>query len=327
MRIPMMIGVLLLLPPLALGREHYSPVSEPNAFVVARATHFDFGPPMYYEELYLVQTRAVGSSIERITLTPPGGSCLQPAKIEDKTAIVNQSVPSLLGEKNPCSIPEKDIHRELKRCKHCLVFSFATTSIQTRCGTETRVIRSSVFDKDWFDPNADTPTNTSWSMRLLDRLDRAVGPSVMAKPALSVSKPEETEVPQESVGLADVTAGKYDGLFQGEPDKPSELVRLAHQSIPIPDIQIHLDSVVKAEHQPTPAYPPLARIANLGGTVSVEFIVSADGVPDAITIQSGPQLLRGTTTEAVSKWKFPLDAAGQKIHVTLDFKSNCSAEK
>ena len=122
MRTLVMVGALLLLLPFALGREHHPSAPEPNGFVVARVTHFDFGPPFNYYELYLVQTAATGTSIERITLTPPGGSCMQPAKVEDKTAIVNQSLQSLLVERNPCSIPEKDIHRELKRCKHCLVF-------------------------------------------------------------------------------------------------------------------------------------------------------------------------------------------------------------
>ena len=189
------------------------------------------------------------------------------------------------------------------------------------------MIRSSVFDRDWFDPNADTPTNTSWSMRLLDRLDNAVGPSVMAKPAFSVADPQPVPMPDESGGMADVSAGKYDGLFQGETDKPSELVRLAHKSVPIPDIQIHVDTPVKAEHQAPPVYPPLARVAKLGGTVSAEFIVNKDGVPVAITIQSGPQLLRETTMEAVSKWKFPLDVADQMIHATFTFNATCSVEK
>jgi protein TonB len=282
---------------------------------------------MYYEELYLVQTIATGSSVERITLTPPGGSCMQPAKVEDKIAIINQSVQSLLGERNPCSISEKDIHRELKRCKHCLVFSFATTSIQTQCGAETRVIKSSVFDKDWFDPNAGTPSNTSWSMRLLDRLDGAVGPSVMSKPVFPTADPQKAPAPDQSSGLAEVSTGKYDGLFQGESDKPSELYHLASKSIPTPDIQIKIDTPVKPPKLVAPIYPPLARIAHVDGIVSAEFVVDKDGGTTSITILSGPPLLRGTTIDAVGKWGFPPDSVGQEIHATFTFNSNCSPEK
>jgi hypothetical protein len=112
-QIPVMVGVLVLLLPFALGRERHPLAPEPSGFEVARVTHFDFGPPMNYYELYLVRSTATGSSIERVTLTPPGGSCLQSAKVEDKIATVSQTVRALLGEKNPCSIPEKDVHRVL----------------------------------------------------------------------------------------------------------------------------------------------------------------------------------------------------------------------
>jgi TonB family protein len=318
---------MLLLPPLAFGRKHRPPIPEPNTFVVGRMTHFDFGPPFNYYELYLVQATANGSSIERITLTPPGGSCVQPAQLEDKIATVSQTVQALLGEKNPCSIPEKDIHRELKRCKHCLIFSFATTSIQTQCGTGTRVIRSSVFDKDWFDPEANAPKNTSWSMRLLDQLDSAVGPSVMAKPVFPTTAPQAAPAPDQSPGLAEVSVGKYDGLFQGESEKPSDLYRLASKAIPTPDIQIRVDTPVKSPKLAPPIYPPLARIAHVDGIVSVEFVIDKDGRTDSITILSGPQLLRGATIDAVQKWKFAPDPAGQRIHATLKFNSNCSAGK
>jgi hypothetical protein len=122
MRNRKVIDALLILSVSCFAQEkHHRSAPEPNAFVVGRMTHFDFGPPSNYYELYLVQTTTNGASIERITLTPPGGSCMQPAQAEDKIATVSQSIRTLLGEKNPCSIPRKDIQHELKRTASLVV--------------------------------------------------------------------------------------------------------------------------------------------------------------------------------------------------------------
>jgi protein TonB len=149
----------------------------------------------------------------------------------------------------------------------------------------------------------------------------------MEKPMFSLADPQKAPAPTQSAGIADVGTGKYDGLFQGESDKPSKLVRLANTPIPEPDIQITIDDPVKAEKLVTPVYPPIARLAHIDGIVSVEFIVKKDGGASSITIQSGPPLLRRTVSDAVGKWKFPLDAVGRKIHATLNFNSNCSPQK
>lgn len=141
-------GVLIVSLP-AFGRDR-AHVSEPiNQFEIGRRTFYDFGPPFDFYEIYLVSAKAEASSVERITLTPPGGSCMQPAKIETAAVSVNEPLEALLDGENPCIIPEKDVRRELKRCKKCLVSSGAVTTMQLQCGTQDRVIRSNVLDKDW----------------------------------------------------------------------------------------------------------------------------------------------------------------------------------
>ena len=88
----------------------------------------------------------------------------------------------LLGDKNPCTIPEKALGRESKPCKKYSVFSGADVVLRVRCGTLTRLIRTDILEKDWFDASPHTPEQTSWTMQLLGRLDDAVGPGIMDRP-------------------------------------------------------------------------------------------------------------------------------------------------
>jgi hypothetical protein len=64
--------------------------------------------------------------------------------------------------------------------QECPVFSGAEVLLRFQCGTKTRVIRSNILDRDWFDPSAKTPRRTLWTANLLDRLEQAVGPGVIA---------------------------------------------------------------------------------------------------------------------------------------------------
>jgi TonB family protein len=297
-------------------------IPQPTQFVVARHTFVDFGPPLDFYELYLVQPTTGGSSIERITLTPPGGSCMQPAKVETATVMVGESPQDLLGQSNPCAIPEKEIARELKRCKECLVFSGANVTMQTQCKGQSRIIRANVLDKDMFDPAPNTPPHTSWTMRLLSRLDEAVGPGVMDKPIFPVADPQNAP-PQSTTTLMDIAVGKYDALFQGAPDKPSGLYRMAQVPIPKPDIRVVISSPLEAEKLGVPIYPPLARLANIEGVVSVKFTIDSDGGTTGLEFKDGNPMFRPAVIEAVESWKFPKDAVGRQVEAIIYFKANC----
>src|SRR3954471_13839913 len=87
----------------------------PTTFALARHTFIDVGPPFDFYELFVVQPAASGASVQRITVTPPGDSCTQPATLKIASTSVEKSVASLMGNKNPCAIPEKELRRELKR--------------------------------------------------------------------------------------------------------------------------------------------------------------------------------------------------------------------
>jgi protein TonB len=64
-------------------------------------------------------------------------------------------------------------------------------------------------------------------------------------------------------------------------------------------------SLVQVKEQPPPPdYPPLARSAGLQGTVIVEVLVGADGIPMSVRALSGPYALRATAEAYARAMKF-----------------------
>lgn len=325
MQFSLAICAVLVLCSSALAQEPRVNSNQPSEFEIARRTFLDFGPPFDYYELFLVRPTASGSSVERIRLTPPSDSCSASAKLETASKSLNESVGALLGQSNPCSIPEKELRRELKRCKNCLVFSGAIVVMQVRCGSHTRLIRADILDKDMFDPAPNTPEHTSWTMALLGRLDQAVGPGVMEKPMFAIPDQEKATSPlAQSVALRDLGLGKYDALFSGAPDKPSDLYRAAQIIPPTPSVRLASSSPLAPELFVAPQYPPLARLTRTEGIVSFHMEIDADGEANNLTLISGHPLLWPAVKDAASKWRFPKDAAGQQVQATIEFNSNCS---
>ena len=322
------ICAVLVLSGIALPQGRRAVPQSPDQFAIGRHTFFDFGPPNDFYELLLVRATPGGTSIERITLTPAADACLQPAKVEIASASLNESVPALLGKTNPCTIPEKELRRELKRCKKCLVFSGANVAMQVQCATQTRVVRSDILDKDMFDPVPNTPEHTSWTMRLLGRLDKALGPCVMDKPMFPVSEKEEPPASgSDTEALQDVRIGKFDALFQGAPDKPSDLYRAAQDRPPAPSVRLLSNLPIQPQEFSLPPYPPLARVAHVEGTVVFKVEIDPNGSTTNFTLVSGQPLLIGSVQQAVSTWKFPKESAGQQIEETIEFATNCPAKR
>lgn len=318
------LGFILLWVVPALARKHEAPAPQPEQFEIGRHSFFDFGPPFDFYEVFLVRPMPTGSSIERVTLTPPG-SCTQPAKVEVAKIAVTESVSDLLNDANPCTIPDKELRRELKRCKNCLVFSGADVAMQIRCGSHDRIIHAQILDKDMFDPSPHTPNHTSWTMRVLTRMDRALGSSVMEQPVFPLTNGSKP-LPDRSEMLGDLAAGKYDALFQGSPHKASQLYRMAQEPPRTPDVEVKMTPSVRPEVLAMPVYPAIARIARVEGTVIVTFRVSGDGSTAALIFRNGHPILRAAVERAAAVWKFPKEAAGQEFQATVVFKMNCSAE-
>jgi hypothetical protein len=230
----------------------------------------------------------------------------------------------LLGGTNPCSIPEKDLRRELKRCKRCLVFSGADVVMQVTCGGEDRRIRMDILDRDMFDPHPVTPEHTSWTMGILGRLDLALGSTIMNRPAFTLSEASQpASQPQSSPLLEKLEKGLLDSLFERGSQKPSELFRQSRNPPPGPTVDLTNSSPLRPIVWDLPKYPPLARAAHVSDQVRFAVVVQSDGHTSPPSFLSGNPLLRGAVATSVAGWRFPAEAAGQEIKVTIDFKMNC----
>jgi TonB family protein len=324
MRCGLIIGIVLLSWSSASPQKNQAPAVQPNQFEIGRRTFFDFGPPFDFYELLIVRPTTGGSSVERVTLTPPGDECIAPAKLEVASATISEPPAALLGSTNPCTIPDKELSRELKRCKKCLVFSGAQVVMRVECGTQTRLIRSDILDRDMFDKAAKTPERTSWTMRLLGRLDETVGPGVMDKPVFpTIEKEQPLATGLDSLTQREVSAGKYDALFPGGATKPSGLYSAAQNHPPLPTIRLVSSVPFAPKVLVLPEYPPLARLAHIRGVVSFKVEVDANGDATSLAFETGHPILQAAARNAVSGWKFPSDAANQSVEATIQFDLNC----
>jgi TonB family protein len=325
MRVSITICALAVLCGVISPQERQLTPGAPDQFIIGRHTFIDIGPPNDFYEIFLVAPNANGALVDKITLTPVTDACFLPAKVEVASASIAESPARLLGTANPCTIPEKELRRELKRCKDCLVFSGANVAMQVHCGAEVRIIRSDILDKDMFDANPNTPKRTSWTMQLLAHLDQPFGPGVLDKPMFPTVVEEEPRVKDEQSSpiLLDLSTGKYDVLFKDAPDRPSDLYRAAQIKPAISSVQLQSSTPFQPIKPILPKYPPLARAAHVEGAVTLKIAVDANGGVGDITFDSGSTLLRGVVKEAVSSWRFTQEAFNQQVQATVSFALNC----
>jgi TonB family protein len=306
----------------AQDRRHSAP--PPTQFEIGTHTFFDVGPPFDFYDVFVVRPRDNGSSVMRISLTPPGNECFAPAEMRIKSAFIAESVANLFGSTNPCTIPEKELKHEQKRCKGCLVFSGANVVMQVRCGAQTRLIRSDILDRDWFASTPNTPEHTSWTMLLLGKLNNSLGPGPMDKPIFTI--PKEGQQPPENLDreiIREVNEGKFDVLFQGAPDKPSVLYLAAQISPPVPAISLKTSLPGEPEVFVKPVYPMIARMTQVEGDVSIKFEIDAEGAVNNVEYVSGPGMLVQPVKDAASKWRFSQADSKKTGQATIEFVLNC----
>jgi TonB-like protein len=295
----------------------------PENLVIARHTFFDFGPPNDFYEVIQVESAGSHLSVKRALITPQGGSCVQPPTIEQSTVAMHETMDELLSSKNPCSIPDKELHRELKRCKKCLTFRGVIVTMQTSCHGLNRQIRMDILDHDLFDSSPGTPENTSWTMSLLAKLDTALGPGAMDKPVFSLGS-SQAQVPEKTELIQQITEGKFDTLF-GTEDKVSLIAQQAMKPPPLPTVEIESVSPTVPTSVELPKYPPIAKLARVEGLVEATFHVDEDGtIKDIAFHEARLKMLQLGVTESIPKWKFPQSAWGKDEKALIRFRLNCN---
>ncbi len=310
---------------LASGRtSKRSPGVLPQELVIGRDTFFDIGPPFHFLDVIVISSNGAQLRVSRILVTPPGDTCTQPAQVETKEATVSESIGSLLEGGNPCSIPESELHKEQKRCKHCLTFSGADVIMRVQCSGVTRHLRMDILDRDIYDSvHANTPTETSWTMRLLAKLDKVFGPGAMEKPIFSLGDPVSPP-PQEDPLLRKLAAGDFDDLFPRTTLTVSAVYKQAMNPPPQPSVQV-VSTNPSPSSSKTPIYPPLARAAHVSGRVHFTADIGTDGRVSHIRLE-GHALLTRSVEEALSDWIYSDAAAGTTADGVIKFQNNCSSQ-
>ena len=299
-------------------------VSMPDSVVIARDTFWDIGPPFNFYDLIQITKTVDGLAVDQVLVTPHGQVCWQPATVEERSVILHKTMSDLLEGRNPCAIPEKDLHREKRRCKKCLVFSGVHVVMQASCGGTDRQLGMDILDRDIYDRRTQTPENTSWSMRVLSELNGALGPGSEDKPIFQINPVESHPVPNSTL-LSAIRDGRYDELF-GKESGVSAIVNEADQPAPLPPSAV-IESVtpIAPSAPKIPVYPPIAKAARVEGLVNLTFDISREGKVGNILAVDGPKMLQFGVVDAVSKWSFPESAWGSSGHGAIRFSLNCKS--
>jgi TonB family protein len=296
----------------------------PDSLVIGRLSFIDVGPPFDFYEVIRVRSDGDNLSVERALVTPLGPTCGPLATVEVSSGKLHETLSGLLGGKNPCTIPKKELHRELKRCKHCLTFSGVNVAMQVSCGKEMRHLRMDILDRDLFDAAPHTPEETSWTMSVLSRLDTVLGPGMLDKPIFATGD-DAAKPTADSELVQAIRDGKYDELF-GKEQLVSRIAQDAEKAPPPPPaVEIESVSPIGPISPKMPVYPPIAKAARVEGLVNVTFNIGREGKLQNIVVVDGPKMLQQSVIDGLSNWSFPQSAWGSFGHAAIRFLRHCAA--
>jgi TonB family protein len=305
--------------------------TDDSGFVLGVNTFFDFGPPFNYYEIFVVIPIAQGSKVEKFTLTPVAHKCYAPAKAEYAENTTSLSVKELLIGVDPCAIRDKDLKKEAKRKHKESNLSGANLSLRMNCGRNVRTIEMRVLERDWFLKHPGTPKNTDWTMQVLEKLRGSTGLGTMENPMFAlVGTGPRGPLSADAASIENLRSGGGDVLFPWaiEREKVSAIYRESLVEPAKPSVTFVRSTPIEPVQYTLPIYPPLVRMAQKEGDVSVVLTINAEGKVSNVGTYSGPKLLEGAMRDAVKDWKFPPAAEPvREVRVSVAFRLNCSDEE
>ena len=319
-------GILLLACIAAAAQKHGPP--SPDSLEIARDAFWDIGPPFSYYDLIQITKTDDGVTLDQVLVTPHGDACFQPAKVEERKAVLRESMSDLLNGRDPCAIPEKELNREAKRCKNCQVFSGVNVTMQASCGGKERQLRMDILDRDIYGSHPQTPANTSWTMQLLSKLQDALGPGSEAEPMFHIGIASRRPVPDSDL-VNSIRDGKYDDLFGKDAGVSSIVVEAAQPPPPPPSVEVMSVEPIAPTSSEAPIYSPIAIAAHVEGVVEVAFDVDSTGRVQDVRFPEGSRLAlaRLGVSDAMAKWTFPPSAFGKTEKAQIRFSMNCPASR
>ena len=311
----------------SLVRAQDSRIAQPEEIIIGRHSFFDFGPPMNFYEVYVLRVEGETTHVDRLLLTPPAGQCNEQTTFEWQTAVIRVPLTALLLDKDPCSITDKQITHEAHRKRDHLQFSGADLVMRISCSGRKRLLPIQLLEEDLFSDRPKPPTQTSWGMRVMGRLDSALGSNVADRPIFPlVSEPSITDV-SGSETVSNLAAGQYDDLFASPSHVLSRLYAETLQTRQVSTIRL-LSSSIAPITSPSPNYPPIGRAAHVEGTLQMHATILLSGRLIDITRVSGPELLVLNTTNTLKAlWSFDKVNAGKPVDIVLGFDLNCNTSR
>jgi periplasmic protein TonB len=148
-----------------------------------------------------------------------------------------------------------------------------------------------------------------------------VAPTVVPKKIVMVHQQPQPDLGAVTGVVGGVPGGAADGSIGGilggtpglappPPPKPTEPERIGGNVM-----------AARIINKVTPAYPQIARMAHVSGTVVLHAIIAEDGTIQQLSVISGPALLRQAALDAVRQWRYqPTTLNGQavKVDTTVD---------
>ncbi len=297
----------------------------PEKIVIAANSFMDIGPPFDSYDVFWLESQGDKVLLQRVLITPAGDACTVPATVSARSTVIDSSMAQLIGGKNPCDIPDKELRREMKRCKHCLTFSGVNVAMHTSCQGTDRNLRMDILDRDMFSSQADTPSNTSWTMQLLSKLDKLVSaPTLMDRPIFATAPAATVDTLSDIPVMSALASGKLDQLFETKAPL-SQMYREAQVPVVPPSVKLVGAPSLNPITSALPTYPPIARAAHVTGQVETQFKVSPDGHTEEVTFVNGPLMLRPPIETALKSWRFPPAEASRTASATFAFDMPCAS--
>jgi len=140
---------------------------------------------------------------------------------------------------------------------------------------------------------------------------RITAPSVIPRTKYAPSVPEPPMI--SSSGLGDLGTRSEDGPGVWSEHRPGPSVR------PEPSVKARVSRGIMdglLVGKVLPEYPPIARAADVEGTVVLQAAISKTGTIENLRVVSGPALLRGAAMAAVRQWRYrPYLLNGEPVEV------------
>jgi TonB family protein len=301
----------------------------PSGFYIV-SVGFSDALPGWHRSVLEVRKEGPDVLVRYIRVMPFSNDCGEATKIVwIASRLPNTSLSTLTGGQNFCDIKSSDLARTLQKFpqrRRMIMFAGDTFSITAKCGADTRVIR---LPADWTFNMARLQRQNPKTAALWT-LENTIGKRVFGSfPSIDVIPADlapRLQLADEAV-LDELKSGKFDaGLPAGKSFKEDVAALGSTTDPPGARVQLVDAGRFRFDQYSEPQYPPLARQAQISGTVELQLAVDRDtGIVRDVKVLSGQAILAETAREAALHWRFAPGSADEAgfLRIALEYLFRC----